>query len=175
MRRALLALASAIGFASPALADPLVVTKTATVLTDRLGYTVTPRSLPGAVVEYKVVYLNPLSNALRTVRNIVTEDMLPPNVVLYVRDLAAAGKGPVEFSDGNLLGTGLAASGLSYSFVSLASATDGIEFYNGSVWTYTPAPDAHGYDPNVRGFRIATTSNFVAATQFQIRYRVKIR
>lgn len=181
MRRlilALLALPTLLALtASPALADPLTITKTATVISDPLGYTVTPRSLPGAVVDYKVLYLNPNANWLWPVRNIVMEDMLPANVILRVADIATAGKGPVEFLDGSLLGTGLGGSGLAYTFTSLASTTDGIDFYNGTTWTYTPTPDASGYDANVRGIRVRTNANttFATGTQFQFRFRVKIR
>lgn len=161
--------------ATPALADPLTITKTATVIADQLGTTITPRSLPGATVDYKILYVNPLGNSLKPVRNVVTEDFLPANVVMRVSDVATAGKGPVEFLDGSPLGSGLLTSGLAYSFVSLASATDGLEFYNGTAWGYVPQPDADGYDPNVRGIRLTTTSTFTTATQFQLRFRVKIR
>ncbi|RZK00601.1 MAG: hypothetical protein EOO76_12115 [Novosphingobium sp.] len=174
MRHLLLPLLALVS-TSPALADPLTITKTATVISDPLGYTATPRSLPGAVVDYKVLYVNPNANWLWPVRNIVSEDLLPANVILRVTDIATAGKGPVEFLDGSLLGTGLGGSGLSYTFTSLASTTDGIDFYNGTTWTYTPQPDAGGYDANVRGIRVRTTSTFNTGTQFQLRFRVKIR
>ncbi len=160
---------------TPAAADPLVVTKSATVISDPVGTAITPRSIPGALVDYKLLCQNPLANALKTVKAIVVEDMLAPNVILRVRDIAVAGKGPVEFNDGSVLVAGLAASGLAYNFVSLANASDGIEFYNGSVWTYTPVADADGFDANVRGIRVTTTATFSAGTQFQLRYRVKIR
>lgn len=172
MRRALLALFPLL-FATPAWGDSLTVTKTATVISDPLGYTLVPRSLPGAIVDYKVLYQNPSGNFLKPVRNLVTEDVLPANVVLNVGDLAGAGKGPVEFVDGGLLGLG--ASGLGYSFASLASSTDGLEFYNGTTWAYTPQPDAAGYDPAVRAIRVTTTATFATNTSFQLRYRVKIR
>jgi hypothetical protein len=166
----------ALGFAAPALADPLTVAKAATVITDPLGYTVTPRSLPGAVVDYKVVYQNPLANLFKPVRNIVTDDVLPTNVVLRVSDLAAAGKGPIEFLDGNLLGTGLLSSGLTYTFTSLANGADSLDFFNGTNWGYVPQPDAEGYDANVRAIRVNTgAATFATGTSFQLRYRVKIR
>lgn len=177
MRRLLPAVLIALAAAAPARAEPLVITKTATVISDSLGYTVTPRSLPGAVVDYKVLYQNPLANLLKPVRNIVTEDVLPANVILSVADIAAGGKGPVEFLDGSLLGTGLLGSGLTYTFTSLGSTTDGIDFHNGTAWGYVPQPDAAGYDANVRAIRVSTATGvtFAPATQFQLRYRVKIR
>jgi hypothetical protein len=174
MRKALLAL-SLMLLATPAMADSLTITKTATVISDPLGYTLTPRSLPGAVVDYKVLYQNPVGNAFKPVRNIVTDDFLPANVILRVSDIGVAGKGPVEFLDGTPLGSGLFPSGLAYAFTSLASTSDGIDFYNGTSWGYIPQPDAAGYDANVRAIRITTTSTFATGTQFQLRYRVKIR
>lgn len=175
MRRLILPLL-ALGFASPAAADNLTITKTAAVISDQLGYTLTPRSLPGATVDYKVLYLNPSANLLKPVKNIVTDDFLPANVILRVSDIAAAGKGPVEFLDGSLLGSGLGGSGLTYSFTALNNSGDSIDFFDGTAWGYVPVPDADGYDAKVRAIRISTGSaTFVAGTQFQIRYRVKIR
>lgn len=175
MRKLLLAIL-ALCCAAPAMADPLTITKTATVISDPLGVTLTPRSLPGAVVDYKVVYRNPGANWLTPVKNIVTDDVLPANVALKVSDLVTAGKGPLEFLDGSLLGLGLGGSGLTYTFTTLASTTDSIDFYNGTNWGYVPQPDADGYDANVRAIRISTgTTTFAAGTAFQFRYRVKIR
>lgn len=155
-----------------AAADALTATKTATVISDPVG-SVAPKSLPGAVVDYKIVFTNPLANALKPVANVVVEDQLPANVILRVSDLAAAGKGPVEFLDGGLLG--LLGSGMTCNFVSLASTTDCIEFSDGTSWTYVPAPDADGYDANVRAIRVRPLTTFTTAGSFQLRYRVKIR
>lgn len=165
-----------LGLAAPAWADPLTITKSATVVSDPLGYTLTPRSLPGAVVDYKVLYQNPGANLFKPVKNIITDDALPANVILRVADLVTAGKGPLEFLDGSLLGLGLGGSGLVYTFTGLANQVDSIDFYNGTSWGYVPQPDAEGYDANVRAIRISTgTATFAAGTSFQIRYRVKIR
>ena len=155
-------------------ADALSVTKTAAVISDPVG-SLAPKSLPGAVVDYTVVFTNPLGNVTKPVRNIVVEDQLPANVILRVSDLAAAGKGPVEFLDGSLLGLGLLGSGLTCSFVSLSSTTDCVEFSDGASWSYVPVPDANGYDANVRGIRVKPLTTFATAGSFQLRYRVKIR
>lgn len=172
MLRKLLILLPALVAASPAAAESLAFTKSATVVSDSLGST---RSIPGAVVEYKLLYTNPLANLFTPVRNIVTSDTLPANVVMRVADVAIAGKGPVEFADGNLLGTGLLGSGLAYNFTSLGSTTDGIEFFDGTSWTYQPQPDADGYDANVRAIRVTTTGQFVTTSMFRLRFRVRIR
>lgn len=172
MRR-LLALCITLALAAPVGAAPLTITKTATAISDPLANTL-PRTIPGAVVDYKVLAVNPLANATTPVRSVVLTDPLPANMILRVSDLNA-GKGPVEFADGNLLGTGLLASGLSYTYSAAAPATDGLEFWNGATWTYQPVADANGYDVNVRAVRVTLTGTFTAATQFQLRYRMKIR
>ncbi|SOB79460.1 hypothetical protein SAMN06297144_0561 [Sphingomonas guangdongensis] len=174
MRRVPL-LAAMLLAATPAAADPLTVTKSVTVISDPLG-SVVPRSLPGAVVEYKSRATNPAANVLVPVKDLLLVENLPVNVELRVADLATAGKGPVEFADGSLLGTGLLPSGLSYNYSTAAPTTDGLEFStNGTNWTYQPVANAAGYDPAVRAIRIKLTGNFTAATSFQLRYRARIR
>jgi hypothetical protein len=153
------------------LAAELTVTKTATVLSDPLG-NASPKSLPGAVVEYKVLFTNPVGNTTNTVNTMQINDVLPTSVVLRVADLTS-GTGPIEFADGGLVG--LLASGLTCPYTSLASTTDAFDFYDGTSWSYAPVPDANGYDPRVRAIRIKPRSNFRALGSFQIRYRVMIR
>lgn len=165
--------AAATCIAVPASAAPLTITKTSTTVSDPMGNLI-PRALPGAVVDYKILATNPLANLTSPVRNVVIVDQLPANLVLRVTDLVA-GKGPVEFADGNLLGTGLLASGLTYTFTSLGSTTDGIEFWNGTTWAYQPVPDASGYDANVRGVRVTLGGTFSTLTSAQLRLRAKIR
>lgn len=172
MRRALPLLLALVPAA--AAADPLTITKSATVVSDPLG-NANPRSLPGAVVDYKTLASNPIGNLGRPVRNLQLVEPLATNVVLYVGDLAGAGKGPVEFADGSLLGTGLLASGLTYTYTALASASDGLEFFDGTTWSYQPVPDADGYDARVRAVRVTLGATFATNTSFQLRYRVKIR
>lgn len=161
------------GIAMPAAAAPLTITKSATTVSDPMGNLI-PRALPGAVVDYKILATNPTANALVPVRNLMMVDQLPANMILRVTDLVT-GKGPVEFADGNLLGTGLLASGLTYTFTSLSSTTDGIEFWNGTTWSYQPVPDADGYDANVRAIRVTLGGTFSTLTSFQLRLRAKIR
>lgn len=171
IRRALLAL---ILVAAPALADPITMSRSIAVVSDPVG-NLAPRALPGGVVDYKSLVTNPVANALKPVRSLVLTETLPAYVVLRVSDLAGAGKGPVEFADGNLLGTGSTASGLSLSFASLGSTTDGLEFYDGNSWTYQPVADVGGYDAKVRAIRVTLTGTFTAGTSFQLRYRARIR
>jgi hypothetical protein len=169
-----LAAALAAAVALPAAADPLTSTRTATVVSDPVG-NATPRSLPGAVVDYRTRVTNPVGNAVATVRNVVLVEPIADTVVLRVADLGASGSGPVEFLDGSLLGIGLLSSGLAYRYSASAPTTDGLEFFDGTSWAYQPVPDAAGYDPNVRAMRVTLTSSFAAASTIQLRYRVKIK
>lgn len=171
MKRALLLLALV---AAPADADPLTITKGVGAISDPLG-NLAPRLLPGAVADYRTTASNPVGNLLKPVRNIVLTETLPPNVILRVSDIATAGKGPVEFADGSLLGTGLLASGLALAYSTTQPASDGLEFFDGTSWTYQPVADAGGYDTRVRAFRVTLTGTFATNTSFQLRYRVTIR
>lgn len=160
--------------AAPALADPLTITKSVTIVSDPIGNAV-PRSVPGAVADNRTLATNPAANLVKPVRNVVLTETLPADVMLRVTDLSGAGKGPVEFVDGSLLGTGLAASGLTYSYSASSPANDGLEFWNGTNWSYQPVADANGYDANVRAIRVTLGANFAPATSFQLRYRTRIR
>lgn len=170
MRRLLLI---ALLVSAPALADPISVTKTVSAVSDPLG-NLLPRGVPGAVVDYKVSFANPATNTGQPVRNMVFEEQLPANVKLRVSDLGGAGSGPVIFTDGDVI-LGLGASGLTYTFSGLGSTADGIDFYDGSSWSYTPVPDADGYDVRVRAIRIKPVTTFKTSGSFTLRYRAQIQ
>ncbi|KQT31313.1 hypothetical protein ASG29_15245 [Sphingomonas sp. Leaf412] len=172
MRR-LLAIAALLAPAAAA-ADPLTVTKTVSVVSDPLG-NANPRSIPGAAADYRTRATNPLANIFKPVTGIRLEEPLAANLILYVGDLAGAGKGPVEFLDGSLLGLGLGSSTLSYGYVALTAAGDALEFSDGTGWGYQPVADAAGYDAKVRSVRVTLSGTFATNTSFQLRYRAKIR
>lgn len=171
MRIPLLTLAVAL--ATPALADPIAVAKTATVVSAPVA-TAVPRSIPGAEIDYTITLSNPGANFGQPVRNMVFEDTLPANVVLRVRDLGTSGSGPVLFTNGAII-AGIGDSGLTYTFGGLGDAADSIEFWNGTTWSYTPVPDADGYDANVRAIRVRPTTTFKTGGSFSLRFRVKLR
>lgn len=158
---------------APASADQITVTKTVAVVSDPLGNLI-PRGVPGAVVDYKVLLSNPAANAGQPVRNMVFEEQLPANVKLRVTDLGLAGSGPVQFTDGEVI-LGIGASGLTYTFSGLGSSADSIDFYDGTSWSYTPVPDADGYDVRVRAIRIKPVTTFKTSGSFTLRYRAQIQ
>lgn len=172
MRRSPLLLALA-ATAAPVQADPITVTKNATVVSAPVATTV-PKSIPGAEVDYTIRLTNPLANAGQPVRNMVFEDAIPASVILRVRDLGAVGSGPVRFTNGPVV-LGVGDSGLTYVFRGLGDQTDSIEFWNGQTWTYTPVPDADGYDANVRAIRIKPLTTFSTGGAFSLQFRVKLR
>lgn len=161
------------GLSTPALADPISATKSVSIVSDPMGNLI-PRAIPGAVVDYSATLANPLTNFGKTVRGIAFEEPLPANVILRVSDLGANGSGPVLFTNGAII-LGVGDSGLTYSFTSLGSTTDGVEFSNGASWAYIPVPDADGYDANVRAIRIKPVTTFKTGGSFTVRFRVKLR
>lgn len=114
------------------------------------------RRVPGAIVEYTVSVSN--SGGAADVDSVRISDPVPANTALRVVDYAGAGSGPVAFVDG------VTTSALSYTFTSLASVTDDVEFSSdgGTTWTYTPVPDASGCDSAVTDLRINPKGTFAA-------------
>jgi hypothetical protein len=123
------------------------------------------------VVEYQVITSN--AGGAADADSIVVTDPIPANTALRVVDLAGAGSGPVGFLDG------AAASGLSYTFTSLASATDDVAFSNdgGATWSYVPTPAGSGCDPAVTNLRINPKGTFAPDggtpdPSFTLRFRI---
>ena len=152
----------------------LTVTKTSTVVADGVS-AIMPRALPGALVDCSTTVVNPIGNLLSTVAGVTVVEPLSPSVKLRVVDLSGGG-GPVEFVDGALLGLGLAGSGLGFSFASLGSGGDGVDFSaDGVTWTYVPVPDAQGFDARVRAVRVRLSGAQAAGGGFRLRYRVAVK
>ena len=153
----------------------LAISKTQLVVADAVN-ALNPRAVPGATVDYAITVTN--TNGVlsgQAIANVAITDAIPAKTMLRVTDYGSAGSGPVEFADGNLLGTGLLGSGVAYGFAGLASATDSVDFSaDGVTWTYVPVPDAGGYDARVRAVRIRLSGTQVAATSFRLRFRVRV-
>lgn len=134
--------------------------------------------LPGSVMEYTVSIQNAGGGSPDTDTVLVT-DPIPVQGDLFVGDIGGAGSGPVSFTDG------AESSGLSYTFTSLGSGTDDLEFSDdgGSTWTYTPTPDADGFDVNVTHIRLnpkgdfeeVTSANYPATPSFSIKFRMRVQ
>lgn len=160
---------------APLAAAGLTVTKATSVVADGIS-ALNPKALPGATVDETVLVVSPLTNGLAAIGGVTVTDTIPAAVKLRVADLGAAGSGPIEFADGNLLGLGLSGSGLGFRFTSLASASDGVDFLtDGVTWTYVPSADASGCDSNVRAVRVRLTGTQTTGSGFRLRYRVTIK
>lgn len=153
----------------------LTVVKSSSVVSDPQNGTTNPKAIPGALMNYTVTVTNTNAGTADAATTTVT-DAVPANMRLYVGDVGGVGSGPVAFTNG------ATSSGLSYSYTSLASTTDGISFSNngGSTYTYTPVPDANGYDSNVTHFRISPTGTFNGASggnnpSFQLQLRMQVK
>lgn len=150
---------------------PLTIVKLVTTLSDPVNGAVNPKAIPGALAEYLVIVTNPATSAIDT-DSMTINDPLPGGVELRVADIAGSGSGPVLFVDGTPV------SGLTYSFTSLGSTTDDVDFSNngGITWTYVPTPDVDGLDPAVTDIRIRPKGSFNGSNaQFTLRFRVRVK
>jgi uncharacterized repeat protein (TIGR01451 family) len=149
--------------------DPLSIVKTSAVVSDPQG-NLLPKRVPGAFVDYTATITNP-NGIFTTVNGVTFSDAIPANTSLRVADLGLLSSGPVAFSEG------LVPSLLTFSFTSLGSSTDRVDFSNnnGSTWTYTPTADANGCDNAVTNVRVRLGGNQVAGSSFSIRFRVRVK
>lgn len=155
----------------------LTVLKSAMTISDPVNGTTNPYNIPGAAILYSVQSTN---TGLGSPDNntVFMLDQVPANTELFVNDLGGAGSGPVLMIDG----TAPVNSGLSYTFTSLGSSIDDIEFSNdnGGSWTYTPVPDVDGYDASVTNIRVnpkgvMRASNGTDDPTFTLRFQVRVQ
>lgn len=152
----------------------LSVLKMVAVVSDPVNGTSYPKSIPGALSAYTVRITNSGVGAVDN-NSLVVTDPLPAGVELFVGDFDGPGLGPVTFVDG------APGSGLSWVFTALGSVTDSIDFSNdnGVTWTYTPVPDARGFDGAVTHVRFRPKGAMSAAgatnpyAEFIFRVRIK--
>jgi hypothetical protein len=146
----------------------VTLVKTSAAYSDPQNGTVNPKLIPGAVAEYAIVATSPADYTVSN-NSIVLTDATPANTDMVVTNIGGAGSGPAAFTAGT--------SGLSYSFTSLASTTDNIDFSNnnGTSWTYAPVADANGVDPNVTTVRLRPQGMMAASStaSFRLRYRIR--
>ncbi|MBC2776738.1 hypothetical protein [Parasphingopyxis marina] len=147
---------------------PLSITKTSSAYSDPIRGTTNPLRIPGGVTEYLITVTSP---AAYTVSNntIAIVDATPPNADLSV--VSIGGAGPAVFVQGSPSST------LAYTYTSLASTTDDIQFSNngGASWTYTPVPNANGVDPAVTHVRLRPRGTMAAGSSFRFRLRYRVR
>jgi len=140
----------------------LMFLKTVTVFSDPVNGTTNPKYIPGALAGYTLVATNSGTGSVDN-NSLVITDPVSANTALYVKDIGAAGSGPVLFSQGATSST------LTYTFVALNNLTDDIDFYGGATpaWGYVPVPGADGCDPLVSNMRISPKGTFVGILSHQ--------
>ncbi len=141
----------------------LTVTKSVSTAWDPSNKFVLPKAVPGAQVDYTLTVSNALFQS--TARNIVISDAIPVKLKFYV------GTGnPVTVTIGVF-------SSLTYTYTSLSSGTDGLDFSsdNGANWTYTPVAGADGSDPLVTNIRVKPGGSQTAGDSFTIVFRTVVR
>ncbi|MBC7756328.1 MAG: hypothetical protein H7Z20_06770 [Bdellovibrio sp.] len=153
----------------------LVNLKAVTVLTDPINNATNPKYIPGAVAQYTINISNTSAGVVDSGSTVIT-DPIPANTEMFTGGLTATA--PFTFIDGAPV------SGLACTFVSLASATDCIDFSNnsGATWTYTPSA-ASDYDPLVTNIRFRPTGALNGDTppatapypNFRLNFKVRIK
>ncbi|HKW82400.1 MAG TPA: CshA/CshB family fibrillar adhesin-related protein, partial [Burkholderiaceae bacterium] len=125
-------------FTNTPLRPTLAVLKISSVLTDPTNGAVNPKRIPGSVVRYAVSVTNSGTGIVDGSSLLIT-DPIPANTSLCVSTLC--GNPIVEFVDG------ATPSGLSFNYatnVTFSNAAGG-----GAPFTYTPVPDASGFDSSI--------------------------
>jgi uncharacterized repeat protein (TIGR01451 family) len=151
---------------------PLITTiKTVETYSDPVNDQTNPKAIPGAVVEYTITSSNA---GFMAADSVTITDSIPANTEMFVGDIDGGGSGPVRFDPDN--------STLGYNFILIDNNTDDIEFSSdgGNFYTYSPSPDADGFDSNITHFRVKTSGAFAASNGvtdpgFNIQFRVRLQ
>jgi uncharacterized repeat protein (TIGR01451 family) len=141
----------------------LTMVKSSQAATDPLNGTTNPKLIPGGRANYTISIANP-NPFPTTADSIVVVDAKPTNTQLFVGNISGSSGGPIRFVDGST------ASGLTYTFTSLSSTTDDVDFSNngGTTWTYVPTANANGVDPAVTHIRIRPKGAMAANSSFSL-------
>src|SRR6185503_5505660 len=141
---------------------PLTIVKSSVAYSDPLNNLTNPKEIPGGFVTYSLVIANPATIAVDS-NSIIIVDATPANLQFFVGNVSGS-SGPVLFTDGS------PASGLTYTFTSLSSTTDDVEFSNngGTGWTYVPTANANGVDTAITHIRIKPKGAMAAGSTFNL-------
>ncbi len=143
----------------------LTIVKTSTVESDPINLATNPKRIPNAVVRYDITVTNSGPGTIDA-GTLALTDPIPANSSMYV---STSSGNPVVFSNGTT------PSGLTFTYAtSVSYSSTGAS----GPWTYTPVPDANGFDAAVRAVRIAPSGVMSAAgsgnPSFTIQFRVRI-
>ncbi|VAW51765.1 hypothetical protein MNBD_GAMMA06-1527 [hydrothermal vent metagenome] len=150
----------------------ITISKNSGVLSDPINAS-NPKAIPGSIVNYTINASNAGFGYVDTNTFVVT-DPLSPDVTFFFGSPVT----PITFTDGTI------PSGLSYTFSSLGSATDDIDFSNnGGVSFITPTTDASGFDttsPPINYIQINPKGGFrgsdgINIPSVQLDFRVRVQ
>ncbi|MEI9903579.1 MAG: hypothetical protein WDN06_06025 [Asticcacaulis sp.] len=119
-----------------ATATPLTIGKAAATTSDPVDTLLLPKAIPGAVITYTLTVRNPLLTP--AAKNVVITDSISTATTSGAEYYVGVDDAnPFVYTDG-LLGL-LGASGMTYTWSGLNSATDSVSFScdNGATWTCT--------------------------------------
>lgn len=148
----------------PTASPSLTVTKTSSVVSDPVNGTTQAKRVPGSVLRYTITVTNTGAGTVDA-STLSVADPVPANTDLYV------GPSPVTFVNGS------PASGLSFTSANVSYSN---QPGGGAPYSYTPVPNAAGYDPAVTGLRIAPTGVMAGAggagqPSFSVSFQVRVR
>lgn len=153
---------------------PGINVKSVSIISDPFNGNVNPKAIPGAEVMYTINITNTSSGAPDS-NTIAVRDLIPTNTKMCLLDVAGPGAGPVGFMQG------ANPSGLTYTFVSLASMTDDLSFSNDNETTYiyVPVADVQGCDSSITHIRINPKGimnvNTASPPSFALQFKVRIK
>jgi uncharacterized repeat protein (TIGR01451 family) len=146
----------------------LLISKISQVISDPVNGAANPKSIPGSIQRYTITVTNSGPGAVDS-SSLAIADVLPTTVELYV---ATGGGDPVLFTNG------ITASGLTYNYATNVGFSN--QPGGGAPYTYTPVPDANGFDSAITGVRVAPSGSMSAASggnqpSFNVQFRVRIK
>lgn len=117
------------------------------------------KTVPGALIKATAAISNSGTGSPDANSTMLTLS-IPANTKFYLGDIAGAGTGPVQFVQG------ATNSGLNYTYTSLASTADSLDFSNnsGASWTYAPVADVQQCDAAITTIRVRPAGTFGAGT-----------
>lgn len=158
-----------VDLASFVVKPPLTLTKTSVPLSDPVNSATNPKHIPGGFVEYTITVTNPGTYTVNS-NTVIVGDATPANLSLAI---GSFGPGPALFTQGSPSST------LTYTFTSLSSTTDDLEFSydNGVTWASSPSAAAItlGYDSAITNVRLRPKGTMAAGSSFSFKIRYRIR
>lgn len=147
----------------------ITVLKSVQTYSDPVNATSNPKAIPGSEMTYTILVTNSGAGTVDAGTTVIN-DPIPANMSICVSTLCS--NPPVVFSC-----SAVPACGLTYSY---AAVTYSIAGGGGAPFTYTPVPDAAGYDAAVTGVQITPAGVFNGASggnnpSFSLSLRMKIK